>query len=57
MVFVTVGSAQQSFRRLLDAVDRIAGSGGLGQRRVFMPALPPVTARRPVPPSTVEKVA
>jgi UDP-N-acetylglucosamine transferase subunit ALG13 len=36
MVFVTVGSAQQSFRRLLEAVDQIAGSGGFGQRRVFM---------------------
>ena len=36
MVFVTVGSAPQSFRRLLEAVDAIAGTGGFGQRRVFM---------------------
>jgi UDP-N-acetylglucosamine transferase subunit ALG13 len=36
VVFVTVGSAQQSFRRLLEAVDQIAGSGGFGERRVFM---------------------
>jgi len=36
VVFVTVGSAPQSFRRLLEAVDVIAGSGGFGQRRVFM---------------------
>ena len=36
MVFVTVGSAKQSFRRLLEAVDRIAGSGGFGEQRVFM---------------------
>ena len=36
MVFVTVGSAHQSFRRLLEAVDQMAGAGGFGQRRVFM---------------------
>ena len=36
MVFVTVGSAHQSFRRLLEAVDQIAGAGGFGQRQVFM---------------------
>lgn len=36
MVFVTVGSAPQGFRRLLEAVDRLAGLGAFGQLPVFM---------------------
>lgn len=36
MVFVTVGSAPQGFRRLLEEVDRLAGSGLFGRLPVFM---------------------
>ena len=36
MVFVTVGSASQGFRRLLDAVDRLAGIGAFGHDSVLM---------------------
>ena len=36
MVFVTVGSARQGFRRLLEAVDRLAGSGVFGEDPVLM---------------------
>ena len=36
MVFVTVGSAPQGFRRLLEAVDRLAGVGVFGESPVLM---------------------
>ena len=36
MVFVTVGSAPQGFRRLLQAVDELAASGAFGATPVFM---------------------
>jgi len=36
VVFVTVGSAPQGFRRLLDAVDRLAGIGAFGEDPVLM---------------------
>ncbi|HEY5627216.1 MAG TPA: glycosyltransferase [Nitrospira sp.] len=36
MVFVTVGSAQQGFLRLLTAVDRLAGIGAFGHDPVLM---------------------
>lgn len=36
MVFVTVGSAPQGFRRLLEAVDRLAGAGVFGEDTVLM---------------------
>jgi UDP-N-acetylglucosamine transferase subunit ALG13 len=36
MVFVTVGTATQGFRRLLDAVDRLVGGGCFSEERVFM---------------------
>jgi len=36
MVFVTVGTARQGFRRLLDAVEILAGEGRFGDERVFI---------------------
>jgi UDP-N-acetylglucosamine transferase subunit ALG13 len=36
VVFVTVGSAPQGFRRLLEAVDRLAGAGVFGEDPVLM---------------------
>lgn len=36
MIFVTVGNATEGFRRLLDAVDRMAGQGAFGNESVFM---------------------
>jgi UDP-N-acetylglucosamine transferase subunit ALG13 len=36
VIFVTVGNATQGFRRLLDAVDRLAGQGGFGDQAVFI---------------------
>jgi UDP-N-acetylglucosamine transferase subunit ALG13 len=36
VVFVTVGNATQQFRRLLDAVDRVAESGAFGSERIFI---------------------
>jgi UDP-N-acetylglucosamine transferase subunit ALG13 len=35
-VFVTLGNATQGFPRLLEAVDRLAGAGGFGEREVFL---------------------
>lgn len=36
MIFVTVGNATQGFRRLLDAVDELAGEGAFGNETVFI---------------------
>ena len=36
MIFATVGNATQSFRRLLDAVDALAGKGVFGQDEVVI---------------------
>ena len=36
MIFVTVGNATEGFRRLLDAVDQLAGQGAFGDDSVFM---------------------
>ncbi|HLZ34153.1 MAG TPA: glycosyltransferase [Nitrospira sp.] len=36
MVFVTVGSASKGFRRLLEAVDQLAGAGAFGEDPVLM---------------------
>ena len=36
MIFLTVGNATSPFRRLLDAVDRLAGQGVFGSDCVFM---------------------
>ena len=36
MIFVTVGNATQGFRRLLDAIDRLAGEGLFGDDDVFI---------------------
>lgn len=36
MVFVTVGNASQGFRRLLDAIDHLAGSEVLAGEKVFV---------------------
>jgi UDP-N-acetylglucosamine transferase subunit ALG13 len=36
MIFVTIGNATQGFRRLLDAVDILAGDGFLGYEQVFI---------------------
>ncbi len=38
MIFVTVGNASQGFRRLLDAVDRLACDGALGDEEVLIQA-------------------
>jgi UDP-N-acetylglucosamine transferase subunit ALG13 len=36
VIFVTVGNARQSFRRLLEAVDSLAGEGVWGDEPVFL---------------------
>ena len=36
VIFVTVGNATQGFRRLLDAVDRLAGAGAFDGEEVFI---------------------
>jgi UDP-N-acetylglucosamine transferase subunit ALG13 len=36
VIFVTVGNATQGFRRLLDAIDRLAGEGVFGTETVFI---------------------
>jgi UDP-N-acetylglucosamine transferase subunit ALG13 len=36
MIFVTLGNATQGFRRCLDAVDLLAGSGFFGDEEVFL---------------------
>jgi UDP-N-acetylglucosamine transferase subunit ALG13 len=36
VVFVTVGNATQHFRRLLEAVNRVAESGAFGSERIFI---------------------
>lgn len=36
LIFVTVGNATQGFRRLLDAVEEIAGSGSFGTEEVII---------------------
>ena len=36
MVFVTVGNSRQAFRRLLDAVEELAGAKFFGDEQVFV---------------------
>lgn len=36
MIFVTIGNTTQGFRRLLEAVDLLAGKGMLGDEKIFL---------------------